>query len=401
MNGNKQLSAVERLDAAWDDVEKGISTLGTLIRSTPLNKDALHRYEAYKTALALIAESYVNQVHYDRERPESLSVFGSLLNFAAPAPDFTYHLVHLQPGSSYRVWGRRGDAVIIDFQQYVGWYGQNAEELSIVPVANELFDSQNIKLDAQGNFDFVLGPDQRDGQWWKLDQRATTLLIREYFTDYAIQQRSSTFHFDRLDIDQGNTIPGIDVAVGKIDAFAHSLRDYAYSFSMPQTFADIGNNRCRDFQVSNIGAASEQRYFQARFEVKAGEALVGKWIVPESYQYWGVSLYNDAYQQLDYANRQVNLNNALARMGDDGVFYFVLSHHDPGVANWLDVDGHSQGFVLSRVKGSSNFDLPTMELVPMDEVHKYLPDNVTRITAEQRARDLAVRRRHFQIREGR
>lgn len=399
-----QKTVIAKLDAAWEGVEKAINTLGALIRNDPLNNEPVHRYESYKTVLALLAESYIDQVHYDRKRPECLPFIGSLINCIGPTPDFIYRIVHLEPGASYRVWGRRGDAELIDLQQMAGWFGQYKEKRSTVTVANELFDSKGIQFDAQGNFDFILSPDQQGGQWIKLGERVTTLLIREYFTDYAAQDRSSIFHFDRLDAkDQGSTVLGIDESLDRLGAYANSLRDYTFSFFLPtQVHAQDGDNVFRELNFGADGGASDQHYLETHFNIKPDEALIGKWTVPAEYLYWSAALYNDSNQMLNYANRQICLNHAQAKVGSDRTFYFVLSHRDPGIANWLDPDGHEQGVILMRIKGTTGaVELPSLTQVPAAEVLKHLPKDIALVNASERARELSVRRRHFQMREGR
>ncbi|MEC9357989.1 MAG: DUF1214 domain-containing protein [Pseudomonadota bacterium] len=386
-------SELEAVDAAWSEIEAAIGSLGAHIRADALNADPLRRYDAYKAVLSMLAESYVNQVCYDRKYPESLPTFGALFNFAAPAPDFAYHLIHLEPGQSWSVRGRRGDAALIDVQQLTGWFGQGRP----VTLANELFDGQAMEVDGDGNFQFILAPQARPGPWWKLDARATTIFIREYFTDYATQGRTSTFHVDRLEPETGNDVVDCDAAQ-RLNAVAQALGAYRGFLAMPATFAGIGPNRFQDIGFGDA-AMKDQRYFQARFEVGRTEALVGTWRVPDAFRYWSIALYDDAYRMLDAGRHRVNLNHALAQVGADGVFHFVISHEDPGIANWLDAQAHGDGIVMMRTKGASDFELPSLQRVALDELASMLPGDVPRATAQERRHDLDIRRRHFQRRD--
>ena len=153
-----------------------------------------------------------------------------------------------------------------------------------------------------------------------------------------------------------------------------------------------------------LGAAAlvgDQRYIQARFHIKPGEALIGRWEVPVNSIYWGVTLYNNAYQLLNCYNRQVNLNHALARVGADRAFHFVISHQDPGVANWLDVDGHQEGVAMIRVRGGTNVEPPKLEKVSIDSLPSRLGSEFATVTQDERKSNLANRRRHYQRREDR
>jgi len=402
----KQEIEIAKLDSAWKGIEKSIDTLGALVRSQPANQDPLHRFEGYKSALSLIAESYVNQVHYDRKRPEVLPYLGSIFNYGGPSPDFIYRMVHIEPGATYRVWGQRGNAAIIDFQQFVGWFGQNAEKRSSVTMTNQLFDAINTKLDVQGNFDFILSPKKHDEPWWKLESNVNTLMIREYFIDYATQDRSMRIFFDKLiDEDKETTVLNLEESNDKLNGVAYALRDYGFCFTFPEIHSRVGDNAYMELNFGSDAGAADQRYFQARFNIKPGQALIGRWKVPVGCSYWSTALYNDQYQVLSYGNRQVNLNNALAKTGKDGECYFVLSHQDPGIANWLDLDGHEQGLVLTRTKGENGQrlagEMPALTLVSANEVLQHLPEDISMVNENEREKNLAMRRRHFHIRENR
>jgi hypothetical protein len=399
-NGEQQ-NDCDQLDQAWLELEESINGMAQTIRNSTSGSSSLSRYEGYKTVLAMLAENYVNQLHSDPKRPELMPTVGSLFNYAGPAPDFNYYIVHITPGDSYRVWGKRGNCELIDVQQMAGWYGKG-EKFSVNTVANELFDEKGIHCDDQGNFDFILSPQPQAGDYWHLDKSVTTLLIREYFTDYAKQNERSSFHIDRLCEDKGSTCAEDGEGVMRIKALARSLNDYAYTLGLPEVVSSkVGDNQFFEFNFDEAGGVLNHRYLQARWDIQPGQALIAKWIFPQECLNWSIALYNDFYQVLNYANRQVNLNAGLSQIGNNREFYFVLSHEDPGIANWLDIDGHDKGQVLIRTKNASAFELPTMELVDIDELASRLPADIAKVSPEQRAEYLAVRRRHFQLREGR
>jgi hypothetical protein len=98
------------------------------------------------------------------------------------------------------------------------------------------------------------------------------------------------------------------------------------------------------------------------------------------------------YQSLDWVNRQSSLNGQQAVI-DDGVFRAVISHREPGIANWLDTTGASQGCITYRWNQSASAPVPSLRLVPFDDVADHLPADTARLTPDERAESLRRRRR--------
>ncbi len=74
-------------------------------------------------------------------------------------------------------------------------------------------------------------------------------------------------------------------------------------------------------------------------------------------------------ETLDYVNHQATLNCHSAQLDDDGGVRFVIAHHDPGVANWLDTAGHTRGTVGVRWVGPDAIDVvPSPRVVKLSEL---------------------------------
>ena len=155
------------------------------------------------------------------------------------------------------------------------------------------------------------------------------------------------------------------------------------------------DKKMRELHLKTDGEQVNQRYITTRFNIKPGEALIGEWALPKQCDYWNMTLNTDMWQALNATNRQVTLNSGIARADKDGIVRFVISHEDPGVANWLDVDGYSQGIFIARAKLCPGSELISSKIVPIDQVKENLPNDTEMVTAEQRARNLDIRRKHF------
>jgi hypothetical protein len=83
------------------------------------------------------------------------------------------------------------------------------------------------------------------------------------------------------------------------------------------------------------------------------------------------------YISLDYINHQTSLTADQARTDPDGRMRFVISERNPGVANWLELTGHTRGYVqlrwqrLTRDLGPE--DGPQVSVVPLRDLPERLP----------------------------
>ncbi len=103
-------------------------------------------------------------------------------------------------------------------------------------------------------------------------------------------------------------------------------------------------------------------------------------------------------EPLAFANRTVCLNNAQVAADPDGRFRLVVAHNDPGVQNWLDTEGRREAFIAFRWVLSATMPTPEALVVPFAEIDQHLPDFVARATPQQRAAQIAVRRRSRALR---
>jgi len=109
--------------------------------------------------------------------------------------------------------------------------------------------------------------------------------------------------------------------------------------------------------------------------------------------YWSISLGNPWLETIHYGRHQSSLNGHQAVVDPDGVARFVLSSRDPGVANWLDTAGHSNGAMLLRCVRTDTAPVPSTRVVTVDDVVSALPPDTTMATPESRAHVIEARRR--------
>ena len=114
--------------------------------------------------------------------------------------------------------------------------------------------------------------------------------------------------------------------------------------------------------------------------------------------YWSLHLCNFWLESLDYANHQSSLNGHQAVLDGDGVFRAVVAHRDPGVPNWLDTAGHCEGTMIYRWNLADAAPVPATRVVRLADLRDHLPAGTARVSREERARTIEMRRQHVRRR---
>ncbi len=162
--------------------------------------------------------------------------------------------------------------------------------------------------------------------------------------------------------------------------FVEANLDFFLQFARPEQ----PNTFNPPFDGTAMGAAAENRPVIGSFQLAPDEALVVE-VEPPRGLYWSYSLGNPWWETIDYGRHQSSLNGHQAVVDDDGVLRVVIAHDDPGVANWLDTAGHSEGPIILRCVRTETAPVPTTRVVPFADVAAALPPDTRRVTVDERA----------------
>ena len=231
-----------------------------------------------------------------------------------------------------------------------------------------------------------------------LAEHASSLVIRQFFYDWGqeepaelaigcIERPNRESHTAETRLDEAGAVARQLQALGEfVDA---SVR---FWLDIEEMGRSQGLNMFREpANRTDIGGAEENVTVWGSWELGPDEALVIEVTPPEAL-YWSVALGNFWWETLDYANHQSSLNGHQAVVDDDGVFRAVVAHRDPGVANWLDTAGFSQGPMIFRWLRATGSPLPATRVVPFAELHGVLPAGTARVDVAERRRVIAARR---------
>ena len=328
--------------------------------------------------------------------PNFVTSTGPSTKMGLDNPDTLYYHADVEPTGTYRVRGRRGTTTDLSFQVLRGDY-----TASSVPGGEDAFDDRRLTIADDGSFELAFGPPIPDApdDYFPLGEGASMLAVREVYSDWS--ERKGSITIERVDT-VGTAPPEPDLArVSRRYATAGKMLTARINtwFNFPKWFyLDEPVNTFTEPRQTP-GGLSTQFSSVGHFRLGPDEAMVIT--IPRSdAPYQGFQLGSMWYISLDYVNHQTSLNSAQAQVDPDGMIRMVVSHRDPGVANWIETTGRSTGILQFRWQRSDSPigpDLgPTAQVVAFDEVAGHLPHlEHNRIDADGWAERIAARQRGF------
>lgn len=255
--------------------------------------------------------------------------------------------------------------------------------------------------DATGTFEVILSPKPHDGNWLPLDPESgfNLLFIRRFFDDWNGDRGTLDIELldgpiEQDDQDEAATAQRIlraaDVLtflverwnIGIYDIYlkANEGRKNAVAIVPGETIA------------SGSAGSPSTIYSWGIFNLKDDEALILEYPKPDA-AFWSIQVQTVWTKPINYMDRQSDINGRNAAIDADGKFRAVIAHTDPGVANWLDTAGLNEGTIVARAYHARQMPAtPTVRLVKMKDLKKYLPKGTPYFSPEQRAAALKHRR---------
>jgi Protein of unknown function (DUF1214) len=253
-----------------------------------------------------------------------------------------------------------------------------------------------------GDIELVLSakrPEGYTGEWRPLDSRAELLMVRLVSDDWA-GEGDPKVAIERIDVPaRGSRRPVADVEA-KMRAIAPYIENSIVRWidDVMALHNDGYVNKLRHQSYKHVAGVSTQSYYDGVFDLRENEALILEAEMPSTCQYWSIVLSDEMFATLDWANNQISLNRAQARLDTDGKLRVVIAHFDPGVQNWLDTVGRNRGVIWGRWAGASSSPLPSTRKVDLARVREFLPPDTPVVSRQERENVLRARREAYQFR---
>lgn len=371
------------LAAAWSHLLRRLESGAQTVGSDPASRNRVDLAAGMRHLLVLLAAGIDEALRFDPDPILCVQRASTtdLVSWGMECPDCLYTGAKLRGGESYRLFGNRGTA------RYVGLQTMNG----IASTANALVDE--LEPDGDGNFEVVLSAQEHDGNWMRIEGDHPTLTVRHFFYDWDTEVPSS-LRIERIGDRAHRKVPTIDPdhvvsrQLAALGDFVHDNLEFFLQFGA----AAPANGFLPPIDRTAMGAAAENKPVIGRWELGPDEALILE-VEPPQGVYWSFSLGNPWWETIHYGRHQSSLNAHQAVVDSDGLVRVVLCGRDPGVANWLDTAGFSNGAMILRCVRTTTAPTPNARVVSFDEIASALPADTSRITADERASVLERRRR--------
>lgn len=331
---------------SWEEFCDTLKAAGASLSFPGTPNDPFDQAEGYRYLSRLVRaglEGFLEDA--DPRVPTLKRVVHETIKMGADNPDNYYQNAAISGAYQYRIKGNRGTIAYLAFATQAGHYGQGG---GMPPTG--MLEASQLQLEPNGDFEIVVSCEKpASGNWLPMTPETGLLIVRQTYLDRATETRAM-LSIERTDgpsepspitpamVDEGLKNASTLVAGASL-LFSKWARDFqAHSNQLPLFDPEVSNAAGGDPNIA---------YYHSHWKLGPDEALVIE-VVPPPCQHWNFQLNNYWMESLDYRYFTIHMNKHTTRLTPDGTARIVVAHRDPGVPNWVNTVGHSQGTMLFR-----------------------------------------------------
>lgn len=377
------------LAQAWADFCDKLKAAGAVAFRNNAPRNPVDRASAVRLLARNIGLSLAFEMESkESQHPELMHYFDPMRKQGGDNTDAYYSGATINGTDTYRIHGNRGTAK---------YFAVTLVERGPTPygggVAQTLF-GWDMKVEDDGSFEIILSPEPQPGNWMKTTPETFRVTFREFFADWENEQPMKAI----IDCLSSSGEPP-QLTPAKVSNGLHNSADWLnFSLNYWADMIDLWKARPNEFlaygelEKNQIDFTPGGTPFITYWQLPEDEALIVR-VHPPAARFWAVEFGNYWWETMDYRYRLTNTNMHYAQLEDDGELIMVIAHQDPGLPNWLDPSGHSEGYVTFRWIGADSYPRPVATQVKLAELFEHLPAKVKRIAPEGRREQLVSRRR--------
>jgi len=315
--------------------------------------------------------------------------------WAGDSPDFIYRTVPIAHGGRYEIRGRATCPEPPSVN-----YSLMADNTA-APVTQGLLDSLDMTFERDGAFIITIDAAPAEGRRNHIQTKpgADFLMIRDALGDW-LAQSPNALRVQRLD--EPHDPPLSDEVLARIAA-RNALEGVYYTYYCTQSGSGQPPNEVRaPLSSGAFGGMPTQWGTKGNLCLDEDEAMIVTANAAGAL-FRNVTLTDAFHMSIDYWCRTSSLNHRQMAADEDGLFTYVVAHHDPGVHNWLDTGGLRRSIFGHRWQAFARDgagETPTISArkVKFKDIDTALRPGVRRIDAAARKEQIARREAGFKRR---
>jgi hypothetical protein len=361
-------SAGQPLADAWGDLLDGLRDAADTILGPNGAQSALEEAEGFRFLTRLASAALDMFVEYgDTAHPAFVRLMTNHRKFYGDNPDTFYDYASIQGRRRYRIAGTRGTTSYLAFCIYGRTEGGQTRIVANV-------SDRDLPVDSEGRFELVMSLDEPRASdratWVKLEPDVEAVIARQYFLDHDTEHPAEFTIVCEDDV----PVPGplqIEPLARRLRAAGEFVRNgTTFSAHIAHDLAARPNEVTVQSEAAAVAAfypTPDNKYVGGWYRLGADDALVVEGTPPDT-RYWSLLLMSRWMESLDTEHHQTLINKHQATLEPDGSFRIVVAHQDPGIPNWLDTAGHTQGYVMFRWMQATGITPPTFRVARLDQL---------------------------------
>lgn len=390
----------DRLKSAGDDVFKDANPATPILRADAFRFLTQNLGQAFDLALETRDSAYP-QIHPFCTPTRKLG---------GDVADFTYRQAWIDGEHVYRVSGRRGTARWLNItvqgprpERIPGTEWPSLHEpFGDIPETN-VFGHQ-LDTGSDGTFELFVGGKECTENWLPTTAGSRKLFIREAFDGWY--ETPTTLTIERIGMTGPRPIPTVGRMIEAMSwagdfltGAMHDWPEHSWSYSHGVCDPAFVNQFPPDRSAASSDDAKRGRMAAHMiWALKPDEALIVE--MDDHDGFWIFGMGNVFVASTDFLHRPVSYTPARTKVGGDGVVRLVLAHDDPGVHNWLDTQGFSNGNLTYRNLMSQDSAHFRTRVVKRSELLDALPSDTAMVSEAERVTQMLDRYHSIKLRYG-
>jgi hypothetical protein len=378
-------------DAVWPGALRELSEAADRLAARAQELDGRDSDLAVKTLGAMMG-AYLTHLWGEPDHPAFLPSVGYHQMYGTPNPDTIYRTTALDGRGTYLISGYRGTVPEVTAMPMGG---PTPQGIRTFPA----WDLDDLHLETDGAFEVLLAaaPSGSVRNWWPLDAGMRSLMLRSVSAQWGADDEPRVA-ITRLDTPARRERFDPATVDKRLRIYARIVEGMVLSgLTRAAALRAAGPNRLASVDYSASGGVSDQWYQEGWFSLSGDTALVCEARPSSAVRGFSLSLTDPYFSTIDWANAHASLNHAQAVTDSGGALRWVVAASDPGVRNWLDTTGYTEGALQFRWSGGDEPPSVDVRVVPLASVGEMLA-GADQVTADERAEIVRERQRGCQLR---